>query len=205
MILNPVNEFDSVTVSCFDVQLSDMWTELELLFMEHRMNVIGEQRPLAYEEFGPDPLRGGSGQQKGGLFTPGIADLPSTGMITNLVDGWLTLATSISKRLGCNCWRFTVCRGATFSRTAFTLLQSGSVRRTVSVQLEDQWVFFAKGELLAAESPDQYKRKRIRERLTREYVLSIARKVGFPIEENAFWERDESSVFFRAEQRPEFR
>src|SRR5450432_4208576 len=101
MIMNPADKFTTVTVSCFDVPLAVLWQELELLFVEYRLNVNGEKRRLSYKEFGPNPSRGGATPTKGGLFTPGKARTPATALITNLVDGWQTLGTAASGRLAC--------------------------------------------------------------------------------------------------------
>jgi hypothetical protein len=199
MIINPTKEFRSITVSCFDVPLATVWQEFELSFTERRMNVSGKKKRLAYEDYGPSPMRGGKGLSVGGLFTPGLGVAPGTVLITNLIDGWQTLAMVTSKRLGCSCWRFTVCTDdEDFPRTAFALIQAGVAQRTVSVQLDTQWIFLAKGDVLPIETETTYARRRIKDRVTSEYVLSIATKAGFPIGEDAFWRTDESSIRFES-------
>ena len=140
MIHNPAREFTSVTISCFDVALDVLWEELELLFMEHRLDVSGQRGRLNYEDFGPSPARGGTIPSKGGLFVPGRSAAPCCAVITNLVDGWQTLGNAASGRLKCSCWRFTVANDQEYPRNAFTFMSEGSVQRTVSGQLDTHWV-----------------------------------------------------------------
>jgi hypothetical protein len=201
MIANPAKEFTSITVSCFDVPLDVLWQELELLFVEFRLNVNGETRRLIYEEFGPAPTRSGAVPPKGGIFTPGRGSEPVTAMVTNLIDGWQTLCTAASERLACACWQFTVSNSKEYPRNAFTFIQGGSDRRVVSAQLDTQWIFLAEGDVLDIETEAVYKCRRIRDRVTPEYVLSVAERAGFPIGDDAFWATDESSIYFAEERR----
>ena len=196
MILNPVKQFTTVTVSCFDVPLNVLWQELELLFVEYRLNVSGDRRQVNFDELVPGPLSGGAVSAKGSIFTPGSGSSPATAMITNLVDGWQTLGAAACGRLGCACWQFTVSNGERYPRNSFAFIRDGGERRVVSAQLDTQWVFYAKGEILDVETESVYRKRRIKDRVTPQYVSSVAEKAGFPIGQDAFWATEKSSVCF---------
>lgn len=187
-MVNPVNEFSIVTVSCFDVSVLRLRQGMGELFRARGMNVQFEMRRLDYEQYGPEPLRGAKGSAKAGIW--GLQSSASYSfMISNLVDGWQTLATATSSHLSCRCWRFTVSAGGQrFPRNAFSLMEAGRDLREVQAQLDDpSWVFYEHGELLGVEDKSMYERRRIRDRVTREYVISVADRAGFPISSDAFW------------------
>jgi hypothetical protein len=200
MITNPVREFTMVTVSCFDVPIEVLWGEFELLFVEYRLDVDGNRRRFDYEDLGTTPSRG-STAAKGVLFTPCQGKAQGTAMLTNLIDGWQTLGVAASARLSCNCWQFTVSNREEQPRNAFTFIKDGNKRRVVSVQRDPEWVFFAKGDVLDIETPAAYTQRRVKDRVTPEYVLALAKKAGFPIGEDAFWIADDSSIAFSETRR----
>jgi hypothetical protein len=195
MITNPAKEFATATVSCFDVSVDILWRELELLFVEYRLNVNGERRRLDYEDIGITPSRGAEAA-RGVLFTPGSGNSLGAAMLTNLVDGWQTLGFAASARLGCSCWQFTISNREEYPRNAFTLIKDGHRKRVVSVQRDRQWVFFATGDVLDIETEAVYRQRRLKDRVTPEYVLALAKKAGFPIGEDAFWATDASNIVF---------
>jgi hypothetical protein len=185
---NPVNDFSMVTVSCFDVSLRALRQGISEVMRAHNMNVLLAMTPLDYAQYGPEPLRG-KGAAKAGFWEHAERDVAESFMVSNLADGWLTLATATSLQLGCRCWRFTVSdEREQFPRNAFSLIQAGSDLRVVSAQRDDpSWVFYEDGQPLSVEEESAYKRRRIRDRVSREYVISLAEKAGFPIGQDAFW------------------
>lgn len=151
-----------------------------------RGNVDISEMPLDLGWFGPLPSRSGAVKKKAGLFSPrGVG--PETVMISNLVDGWQTLATRVSTVLAARCWRFTVCGDVAEPQRGFAVLDSGKQTRVVSVQLDARWVFFEQGGVLEIEEPAVYRQRCVRDRVTREYVLGIAERAGFSLSEEAFW------------------
>jgi hypothetical protein len=198
---NPMKEFSIATISCFDVSLQALSRCIESVLEEYDMKVLVQKVQFDYDEFGPEPLRG-PGQKKAGLWAPAGAIASSSCMMSNLVDGWLTLATAVSLRLGCRCWRFTVSRDdKPFPRNAFSFMQAGHDLRVVSAQRDDpSWVFYAKGNVLDAEVELHYTRRRIKDRVTREYVISIAERSGFPLGSDDFWITNNTSLFLTEER-----
>ena len=149
---------------------------------------------MLYEAFGPEPAIGGLACRKGGLIA--VSDC-SAAMITNIEDGWATLATMASKRLSCVCWLFSISQNdVAFPLNSFTKKHSGVIERVVMAQLDTRWVFFQKGTPLDIEVPDMYQKRQIRDRVSREYVIAVAMKAGFPIGEDEFWRTGTSGLFF---------
>ena len=198
MIVNPALEFFSLTVSCFEVALDEMLAELERVLADFGFVVSRETRPLVYESFGPDPLRGGHGSRRIGLLSRPTATRPATVVITNMMDGWLTLAHVVSMRLQCRCFRFTVCRADVerYPRNALEVIDRGESARTVGAMRDgDRWAFQDQGAPLDVEDVSLYRKRMIKQRVTRDSILAIARRCGFAIADDAFWRPDDSNVF----------
>ena len=193
--MNPTKDFSIATVSCFDVPLQVLRGGVVRAFDEHGMKVSVRQSRIEFSQFGPEPQRG-PGQKKAALWSTSLGEATASFMLSNLADGWMTLANAASLRLGCRCWRFTVSdENATFPRNAISFTQAGVTLRVVSAQLDDpSWVFYEKGPQLEVEDGSQYKRRRIRDRVTRGYVISVAERLGFQIGSDAFWKTDESGL-----------
>jgi hypothetical protein len=196
MIKNPALEYNRLNVSCFEVSIDELWKQLELVFAEYEMKMASERRPLVYEDFGPDQTTTAQAPRRAGLLSRSVKDKPATIMLTNLSDGWQTLAHAASERCACRCWHFTVCQNVQYHRNAMTVIDNGDDRRVIYAQHDPKWVFFERGEPLPIEDVARYRKRKVSERVTREYVLSLAEKAGFPLADDAFWRTDDSDIFF---------
>lgn len=193
---NPVRDFSSITVSCFEVGIDAVWSEYERIFSRYKITVDRKPGPIPYERFGPDPNPGARGQQRVALVPHRRPNGdPTTAMMTNMIDGWTTLATRASKELGCRCWQFTVCQKVKYPRNFFHLMDAGVTKRVVSAMLDStKWVFFEQGPRLPFEVEANYTKRLVKERLPRDYVLTLANHAGFPIADDAFWVTGPSSI-----------
>jgi hypothetical protein len=189
MIENPVRSFSSITVSAFELDIGALWRGFEHVFAEFRIDTSHREGPIAYERYGLEPAPGAVGRRRGALLpvlTPEARE--ATLMITNMIDGWTTLATRASTELRCRCWQFTVCRDVPHPRNAFQRMDAGVIRRLVSVMRDStRWEFVERGAPLSIESAATYSARRVKDRLTREHVLTIAAEAGFAIGEDATW------------------
>lgn len=196
MIKNPALEFNRLIVSCFEVSMDALWKQLDRVFAEHHMNIASERKALAYEDFGPDRTTAAQAPRRAGLLSRSANKKPATILITNLGDGWQTLGYIGSKRSGCRCWQFTVCQNVRYHRNAMTLIEKGADRRVVYAQHDPQWVFFERGTPLPIEDVARYHNPKVSERVTRDYVVSLAEKAGFPLRDDSFWRTDDSNLYF---------
>ena len=147
------------------------------------------------------PLPGGRHPAKVMLFAPRIAPQTSV-LFANYEDGWPTLAVCTSMRIPEPVYRFALSTDDDeWPKNLFEILDGGVTRRHVSILKDvDRWVFWQKGEPIAEEDVEEYRNRRIRHRLTREYLVSLATRLHFPIADDGFWESDSEAVYFE-EQR----
>jgi len=125
----------------------------------------------------------------------------STVVFANRADGWQTLSVAISKLIPDHVYCFALSNGDEWPLYRFEVLDSGDTLRHVSVIKDvDRWKFWQTGEPLAEEDVAVYKKRRIKDRLTREYLVSLAERLGFPIGDDRFWQSDSEAVYFE-EQR----
>jgi len=152
------------------------------------------------------PRPGGAHPYKSIFFCPKSRP-GSTVMFPNYEDGWSSLARGVSKLLPGRAFLF----GLGSVRTEwplyrFEMVTRGEALRHVSVIKDvDKWKFWQTGKPLPEEDAAVYRKRRIRDRLTREYLVSLAEGLDFPIGDDRFWESDSKAVYFeqhRVAQRP---
>ena len=51
------------------------------------------------------------------------------------------------------------------------------------------------------ETTAAYRQRRVKDRVTAAYVLSVAERAGYPIGDDAFWRTDEKSICFTEKPR----
>lgn len=148
------------------------------------------------------PRPGGRHTMKAMFFRPMMTP-GSTVMFANYADGWQSLAVCISKLLSGHAYCFAISNGDEWPLYRFEQLHAGDTVRHVSVIKDvDRWNFWQTGEPLPEEDVTVYQRRRIKDRLTREYLIALAQRLGFPIDDDRFWQSDSKAVYFE-EQRAE--
>jgi hypothetical protein len=75
-------------------------------------------------------------------------------------------------------------------------------RRLAASMQEDGWHFIEKGPVQPFENPAYYARHQIQDRLNREIVTEYMRKLGFNIEQEAFWCSEKAGYFLWQERPP---
>jgi hypothetical protein len=75
--------------------------------------------------------------------------------------------------------------------------QIGDTVRTVYSMLDgDKWKFFEKGERLPFEKPEYYTKRKIRDRLPNELILSYLKELGWDAESPDFWRSEQPAHYF---------
>jgi len=125
-------------------------------------------------------------------------------MFANYADGWQSLAVCVSKHVSGKVFRLAVgSEREEWPLYLFEVVEGGRERRHVSVVKDvDRWKFWQTGDPLPEEEVTVYRKRRIIDRLSRQYLVSLAERLGFPIDDDRFWESDMMAVYFE-EQRPE--
>jgi hypothetical protein len=145
-----------------------------------------------------EPQPGGRRAKKVMFFSPRAAPR-STVMFANGEDGWLTLANCLSNRLPqCNVYIFKIssprCEWPAYK---FKLIRGTEIVRVISA-LKDvsRWEFWQEGEPLPEEDATEYTKRRVKDQLSREYLVSLAERLGFPVQDDEFWRSDSEAVYF---------
>lgn len=135
-------------------------------------------------------------------FTP-AARPDATVVFTNYQDGWYTLSVAISRVLECRVYRFALSSESTQWPQYFLhiLDTAKDIRRVSLLHDYDRWDFYEQGEPLPDEDTLMYRKRRKRDRMTREYMIDLATRLGFPIGDDRFWQTDQPAVYFE-ERRP---
>jgi hypothetical protein len=74
----------------------------------------------------------------------------------------------------------------------FICYEGGTRRRVVRAMRDSpRWDFYSDGEVLPCEALESYGRRRVRDRLTREDLLSYLEAWGAPVRSDEFWRSSE--------------
>jgi len=149
------------------------------------------------------PLPGGAHPAKVMLFSPSIA-LESTVFFANYVDGWQTLVICISKLISCRIYDFALgSESDKWPLYRFEVLEGGVQARHISVIKDvDRWKFYETGEPLPEEDATMYRKRRIKDRLPRSYLVELASRLGFEVGDDRFWESAAQQAVYFEDQSP---
>lgn len=78
----------------------------------------------------------------------------------------------------------------------FEYYQHGESRRFVRAMNDDPWEFFERGERFDWEYADQYRRRRKKDRVTRQMLVDYARRFGVDLEDDSFWRSDHAALYW---------
>jgi len=142
------------------------------------------------------PQAGSRHRRRVVLYAPAAVH-DSTVMFTNLADGWHTLAIRVSLLVDGLAYSFAVSNGDEWPLYRLEVLESGRLVRHVAASRDvDRWEFWQDGEPLPQENVACYERARIKDRVTRTYLVELAAQLGFPIASQYFWESRTEAVYF---------
>jgi hypothetical protein len=109
--------------------------------------------------------------------------------VSDAQDGWATLVNVLSGNLRCDAFKISTslpCPEYPMSR--LSAYAEGECLRVVCTMRDDpSWVFYSKGAVLPVERPEHCKRRRIKDRLTREILVSYLRDLDINISDDDFW------------------
>jgi len=130
--------------------------------------------------------------------TPGI-----TVQVANYQDGWHSLVWCLSQDLPGRCYSFAIgSADDEWPACMFNVYGRDRHRHVSLLRDVDRWKFWQKGDPLPEEEVDSYKKRRSIDRLSRESLTRLAERLGFPIQDDRFWDSTGYAEFFE-EVRPE--
>jgi hypothetical protein len=150
------------------------------------------------EIYSREPPRGGRHAKKVLFFSP-LNCPASTVMFANLSDGWHTLANCMSKLIESRFYCFQLSfDGCEWPRNLFEVWDSGRITRHVStIKDNDRWKFYQQGPIFPEEEEEQYAKRRVAQRLSTNYLITVAGRLGFRIDEDQFWKSSSHAAYFR--------
>ncbi len=124
-------------------------------------------------------------------------------LVSNLSDGWFTLVNRLCRQLQVFCVSVrSMGEGAPYPCDEIRVYNGGDVIRCVRAMLDgDRWQFFEKGSLQSFEACENYKERRVRDRLNRQIIIDYLRQSGVELWEADFWTSAKQALFIR-ENRP---
>lgn len=143
-----------------------------------------------------EPPAGGAHLKRVVLFAPKSAPAVTV-FVPNMQDGWQTMINCLSRELQCACLRILVAdKDQEFPTVSVEYLVGGEVQRVVFVQKDDEgWKFVQKGVPLSFESTNSYKRRLIRDRLSRKCVVDLLQRGGWDITRREFWQTSDPATY----------
>ncbi len=194
-----IEYFSYCIISCFDRELLDVSCSAGMSLEKWRPKIPFSRTEKEFQ-LADVPVE----PKAGDLFAKRIIFLASsiaegTVMITNMSDGYSSLAYAVTRQLSCSCLRFQISKKSiVYPTNSFGLIVNGVLRRLVRAGKEDvgKWDFYDTGLPLGVEEVERYAARRVKDRVTREYVIAVAAKLGWPLENESFWKAREPAVYF---------
>lgn len=131
------------------------------------------------------------------LFAPRTSP-GCTVLFANAQDGWMTLTVSTSKKLAGPFYSLDLGSDRVeWPMYRLAVRENGEDIRCMHVMKDsDRWVFYQKGDPIPEEDVTMYQKRRVRDRMTREYLVGVAERLGFPVADDSFWRSDIEAVYF---------
>ena len=141
------------------------------------------------------PRRGGAHFPKAVFFKPQFTDCVI--QYTNYWDGWVTLSNYISRNLNIPFYQFSFSNQDTlYKKFSFQKYESGKISRLVYAMQDPKWIYHEQGTALDFENLDNYKRRRIKDKLTKSIIIEYCKALNLNIVDDCFWETQESALFY---------
>ncbi|NUF50244.1 hypothetical protein [Gilliamella sp. ESL0250] len=114
--------------------------------------------------------------------------------VSNSSDGWDSLLYCITEANHSSYLSFRILSGA-YPLIEMSFTDSGETVRLVRAMKEDKWLFYEKGDLLWFEDKEQYNKKRIRDRVTYDLLLSYSKKNDIDFSSSNFFKTKKESLW----------
>ena len=194
-----LDTYDFIAFSCFE---DDIDTVLPLVASDESL------RPVPTDDwrqacpldpgiiYADAPNPGGSVGNRVVFFAPEAVPR-RTVMFASASDGWPSLAYVLGLRLQGAVIDFALSSAHNpWPRNAFDLSRGGKRVRHISAMKDDpRWVFWQQGDVLPEEDAEAYDRRLVRDRFNREGVVGLARRLGWPIDQDDFWQSQRAHYF----------
>jgi len=130
-------------------------------------------------------------------YSPAAAP-DSSCIVTNLSDGWNSLSYLLAKEhKAYQVQVISTRQGVEFPQNRIEIWNNGESRRTVMAMKDgEKWMFLEKGSVQEFEDEGNYKRRKKKDRLTRDILIRYLEDIGFSITLPAFWLAAGSAIYY---------
>jgi len=199
--MTKLNSYTFLPLTIIEAPIKDVVSAVELTFFD---NKISSKYPLQndaldlFRIYIKEPPAGGAHKTKAVLYTPDDQK-DTTVFISNLSDGWTTLMHNISSRIHDSILfsvRLTL-GTKEYPCNSLQVLQNGEIIRLVRAMVDTKWEFFEMGTLLDFEDPQNYKKRKIRDRVNSTIILDYLLKLGYDVRDDLFWKSNRNAVYIK--------
>jgi hypothetical protein len=128
------------------------------------------------------------------LWAPSVVP-DRTAFMGHQEDGWYTLTHILATRLKAPALQLRATqRGSGRYVCDFKYWVGGDVVRTVQALDDEPWRFVQRGDPLPVEDLQRYRKRRICHRVTADYLVGMAGKLGWPVADRGFWQASGSAI-----------
>jgi hypothetical protein len=123
------------------------------------------------------------------IWKPESIHFDLTGFFTNMSDGWDVLLGNYSRQFNEDVISIKLSKAKTeYPIYSFEYKKMGETQRLIrSIKEIDKWEFFEKGNVQQFENIDNYKKRRIADRINNEIIIGYLEKNQIDIEDESFW------------------
>lgn len=154
--------------------------------------------PLALDSiYDVAPLPGGVQPKRMVLFAP-KSTANCTVMVTNSIDGQSSLShVAAGRHRQFQIQVISTEIQAKFPQNRFTSWNYGEETRSVICMLDTRgWLFYERGKPQPFENVENYRRRRRRDRLTRDILTSYLSSIGIDFTSSDFWTSSQEAVYY---------
>ena len=192
-----IDEYTYLVFNCIKGSLDTVYNEFREIIDKFDEPWIFNRSELDIKQiYFPEPKPGGAHFSEFALWVP-VIQKKSTIFIVNYQDGWEHFIRKYSEYYKRTCLHIAFSNHySEYPAFFFHYYEEGAERRFIQA-LKDhpRWVFYQEGEPLDFEDVSLYKKRRIRDRLTREIIIEYAKHLGWDIEDENFWRSDKPAIY----------
>lgn len=193
------DKYEFFTLSILNSPIEISKVEIESIVEDWWGDKKAYQDKLDLDKINPPPIikPGGGHFVKFVLWEP-IDNKNKTALFVNLQDAYDSLIyvwndrfkkQAITLRLSND----DICE---YPHHEFVIRTESNGERIVYTHVESKWEFFQSGNSLDFENLENYKRRKIRDRLTNEIINEYMDKLGYKIWKDDFYKSDKKAIYF---------
>jgi hypothetical protein len=191
-----LDEIRALIISCFSAPLHEVWTN-DLLHLNPYLasgSLVTTEGPLDLSRIRfRDPFAGGVHEAVGVLYAPKSAP-DTTVLLSNLSDGWQTLAHGLATSTPGRHVSIRSISGE-YPLHEMHVWSDGRSIRCVRAMKDPRWDFFERGPRLEFEDSELYHERLVRRRLGRATLVRYLNALGWDAAQDGFWESARSARY----------